>query len=514
MLSGISRPLTWLVELLRGTTTGEPTINEETILTSAAVWYAMTTIAGDVGKMPLEPRRITNNGKGSEAFWQSPSYRLLRDEANGYQTSDCFKEQVQLHALSWGNGRAYIKRNAAQEPVELITLRPDATITTMVKGEKWHVTQPFVDDPIYELEELKRTVSSGQLGKGMYAIPDRDVLHIIGFSYYGVEGKSLAHVAKESIGSDLSAQRYNRDQLNNGMASRAMLQAPPGTLQDEEEAQKMLKNFREDYARKNKANVAGILRDGITLADVSKMSNVDAQFIEQRKFSRQEVMLWFGLQHIPGDNSSVSYNSLEQKQLAYLSSCLDRWLVRWEMQCDMKLRTEKDKRSRATYFKFNRATWLQTDAISTSDVLVKLIHAKIITRNEARDKIEMNPVDGGDEFENPAIQVKESVAAPSQQNTAIDMMFEDLLTTELNQITQAVKKKSCNDFMNWLEKHYEKWQGTYERKSNKLGLDVTEVTDKVEERKNKILEACDVQPEALAASVLKVINEIKTENAK
>jgi HK97 family phage portal protein len=498
----LRNPIDAFLKWLGVSDSGEPQVNEESMLGLAAVWYAINTISGDVGKMPLEPRKIEKRLNSVDI--NNPWYRLLRDEANRYQTSDVFKEQIQSHVLSWGNGRAFIARG--NKP-ELLPLRPDVTDTVLVKGEKWHVTTPETDDPLMNFEELKERLTTDSLPRGTYAIPDRDVLHIQGFGYYGIEGRSVAWQFRETFGTDLSAQRYNKDALNNGMSARIMLEAPPGSIQDEEEAEAFLKAFRENYSRKNKGEVAGMLREGIKAVDVSRMSNVDAQFIEQRKFSRQDVMLIFGLQHIPGDSSATSYNSLEQKQLAYLASALSRWLTRWEMQCDMKLRTPIQKQKADVYFKFNRGTWLQMDAPATADVLTKYRQAKVMTQNECRDKLDLNPVDGGDSFENPNVSKTEGMVEPaSTQPTdlkniktaatwlAADVLFGGLLETEC----VAVKKATGNkNFVSWIETKYQTFEDTYKRRASSLGVDADDYVSGLSQRKQQLLEACECQPEQL-----------------
>lgn len=508
MIWNLRNPAEWLIRALGGTV-GTPVVNSESILGAPAVWYAVQKIAGDVGKMPLEPRLYRENGS-NEVFRASPTYRILRDEFNKYQTADVGKEQIQAHALNWGNGRAYIVREAGQ-PKELLPLRPDATETVMINGEKWHLTQPDADDPVYFYQELRESLERRELSNKLFAIPDRDVLHIMGFSTYGVVGKSIAEQFREVFGTELAAQKYNKDQLNNGMAARLMLEAPDGTFADEEEAQSFLKGFRENYERKQKGHVAGLLRDGIKAVDVSRMSNVDAQYIEQRKFTRQDVMLIFGLPHIPGDETATSYNSLENQQLHYLSSCFDRWLTRWEMQCDMKLRTEAEKRAGSVFFKFNRRTWLQTDTQATAAVLNSYVASKIMSRNEARDKLDMNPVEGGDVFENPNITTQNvtEIVNATASHIAASVLFDRFKQTECDRVSAAINNKN---FVDWIERNYNTWEQTYQRQAAQIGVDHEPFVQELMDRKQQLLEACECQPDELAARVQAVVKTWSSSN--
>jgi HK97 family phage portal protein len=381
-------------------------------------------------------------------------------------------------------------------PVELIPLRPDLTDTVIVEGKKYHVTMPDSDDPLYQV------LGEGNFSK-VIALPDEDVLHIQGFGYNGYKGKSLGAVARDSIGMDLQAQRYGRRQMAKGMSAKIMLEDGNNVLQDEDSVKQFLTAFRENYSNEKKGEVAGLLRHGMK-ASVLQMSNVDAQFIQQRTFNRQDVMLWFGMQHIPGDNSSVSYNSLEQKQLAYLASCLDRWLCKWEMQCDAKLRTEKEKAERSVYYRFDRETWIQTDIGTQADVLTKLIQAKIINRNEARSAIHRNPVEGGDVFENPAIQVAES-ESDDTQNNAIQTRINRMVAIEGKRVLSKAAKP--DKFLNWLDTFSEHWIETLESMADEIKIDSEVVVNQHEQRKKQLIDATDCQPNELVGKITAIVDK-------
>jgi hypothetical protein len=203
-------------------------------------------------------------------------------------------------------------------------------------------------------------------------------------------------------------------------------------------------------------------------AEVLSMSNADAQLIEQMKFSRQDVMLIFGLQHLPGDNSGNSYNSLEQKKLDQLESTNDRWMTRWELQCDMKLRTQAEKNAGRVYFKFNAGSRLRTDIQTTANVLATLVRSQIINPNEAREKIEMNPYEGGDVFINPAIATPEPV--DDQRADRARNKLSELMAVEAKRVIEIVGKKSLKDSEQAIQDFYAKWKVTLNNAD--LGIDV------------------------------------------
>jgi HK97 family phage portal protein len=458
----------------------EVRVNEQTILGSAAVWYCINTISGDVGKMPLEPRRVTSNGRGSEPDYNNAGWSLMRDESNGFQTSDVFKEMIQGQALAWGNGRAAIVRDG-NRPSELIPLLPDRTFTRMVEGQKLHITTPQIyDDPSYPLTIMDQFDRTLTVPDGSVVIADADVLHIQGFGWNGFEGMSIADVARDSLGIELRAQRYTNKGLNKGFAGQILLQDTANVLRDEDQAQQFLKNFRERHNMSKDSEAVGLLRQGME-AQVLNMSNRDAQFLEQRKFNRQDVMLWFGMQHIPGDDTATSYNSLEQKQRAYLASCLDRWLVRWEMQCDAKLRTPAEKASNSIYYKFNRSTWLATDAATTQTVLSGYIASEVISPNEARQIIDMNPRDGGDVYANPAI----NPTSNRDNDNGASALVGHFIGIESERLLAAA---STDNFLDWVETFYARWSVTF---ANALSehISADEILEHTVAHKQQVIEA-------------------------
>jgi HK97 family phage portal protein len=445
-------------------------VSNSSIASMPAVWYALQKISGDLGKMPLEPRITKPDGRGSDPYSKHNTWTLLRDQPNSYQTPDVFKELVQMHALSWGNGRAAIIRNGTR-PVELIPMMPDRSETWMVEGQKYHVSCPEVDDPLRFQGIVNETLETGRIPQDMIVLHDRDVLHIVGLGFDGVKGLNIAKVFQDALGTGLSGHRLMVNQMKKGFTGRVMLTDTGAAFKGKDpegDAEKFLKNFRERFTNEKDGEVAGMLRQGMT-AEVLSMSNADAQLIQQMSFSRQDVMLIFGLQHIPGDSSATSYNSLEQKKLDQLESTNDRWMTRWELQCDMKLRTPSEKSAGRIYYKFNAGSRLRTDIQTTANVLATLVRSQIINPNEAREKIEMNPYEGGDEFINPAISTAEPV--DDQRSDRARNKLQELIKVEAKRIIEIVGKKSLKDSDQAIQEFYAKWKVTLSKAETGIDVD-------------------------------------------
>jgi HK97 family phage portal protein len=307
-----------------------------------------------------------------------------------------FKATMTTQALLWGNGRAYIRRQAGR-PVELIPLRPDATAAFLVMGEKFHVTCPDKDDRLTLFESI-----NSQTNPERYVIlPDSDVFHVPGFGYDGLEGLSFAKTAKKTLSIGINADERMERQMRRGFVGRLLLNAPKGAFRSAEEAKEFLENFKTKHASDQDGEDVGLLREGMT-HEVVNMSNRDAEFIEARKFNRQEIALFMGLESILGDDSADSYNSLEQRNLGFLINTLMPWLIRWEEEANQKLLTDQ-QRAAGYMHKFNVGSLLRADTKTTLDTLAVGIQNRIWSPNEAREKLDENPYEGGDEYLNPNI---------------------------------------------------------------------------------------------------------------
>jgi hypothetical protein len=235
-----------------------------------------------------------------------------------------------------------------------------------------------------------------------------------------------------------------------------LLEAPAGVFRQEKDAKEFIDNFNSVHSGSRNPDKAGLLREGIK-ANVVSMSGADAQVIENRRYARQDAALWFLIESILGDDSSVSYNTLEQKNLAYLANCLGTWMVLWEQECNRKLLTERDQLTH--YFKFHDRALLRTSHKESMESLARGISATIYSPNEARALLDMNPYEGGDVYQNPAITVHDTDdpedATSDAAENAIRHRIAHLIGIESKRVATATTSKNYCD---WLDKFYVGWQ--------------------------------------------------------
>lgn len=476
-------------------------------LSYAPVWNCVSRITGAFSIMPLNIHRVS--GKNKTIQTRHSSYDLFRWRPNAYQTPAVFKQQMMCHALLWGNARAYIVRDGSR-PVELIPILPDSTCTIMIRGEKWHgtIAEEHARIRLFRGETMK--------AEDYIWLPDADVWHVPGLGFDGLEGKSLISLAKQSWGIGLGSEKHIASQQKKGYAGGLMLEAPAGSFRSQKDAEEFLEHFKKNHAGEDKSGTIGMLREGIK-ANMMAMNNTDAQFIEQRKFQREDTALYFVMQSILGDSTGNSYASLEQKNLAYRMECLAPWSTKIEEESDMKLLSQSE-RQRGFYHKFNDGALLRTEKKATMEFVSAGIAARVLSPNEGRELFDLNPYDGGDKYENPNTIAKIDAAAKpadnpkpdtAQQNAAIKSRIDHMIEVECKKVSDSATKATAQglNFLQWVDNFYDRnWQPKLESVFIELGLEDSRASAWCHESKRRLLSCCDYSTvETLPENVAKCV---------
>lgn len=487
-------------------------------LSYPAIWFGVSKIAGHVGQMPLYlyKKRKDNGADKQEANSHAVAGVLRRP--NPLQISMTFRQTLMVHALMDGNGRAAIVRDAMGNPVELLLLDPDLTATVMVDGDKVHVTRP----PEWDRLRQFFPVYKGQNERdGLILIEDADVVHVLGLSVDGLSGIPLKKVCKRSIKTGIDAEKRVAKQMQSGFTGRIFLQAPPGVFRKQEDAEEFLEHVKKRHSAHGDGEDIGMLREGIT-ANVVDMSNKEAEMAAVRLFQRQDAALLLGLEGILGDDTSVSYNSAEQKNIAYLSM-LNRYLVPIEQEFEVKLLTKNEYRSGRYYMRFVTGHLLKSDAKTTMETLSLAVQSELMTSNEARAKLELNPIEGGDKLRNPAINpaepaapAAEPVSDPVEESAAalaVRARLSHLIGVEAGKVSTAATQAHAKgrNFLSWVDNFYsKKWEPQFANMLEEVGLDRELSTIHCAESMRRLLEVCDYStPETLAENVSKCVSSWK-----
>lgn len=351
-------------------------VNENTALTFGAVYSCVTLLAQTLAMLPLILYR--REGEGKKRATDHYLYDRLHTKPSSTMNRFTWVETLQGGVLLNGNGMAPIIRDRLGRIQELPVVMPgDVTVYRDHKGVFYKITG---DSPY----------------TGLY---DRaDMFHPMNFSRDGLRGLSPITLFREAIGLGLACEEFGGLFFGNG-TNPGLVVSHPNTLSDT--AWKHLKeSIREKSEGLWKSHLMMLLEEGMRVEKYGTMPLDDAQFLATRSFQKSEICGIYKVPpHMIGDvEKSTSWGTgIEQQQIGFVTYSLLQWLVRWEMELNDKLLTDRE-REQGFFFEFLVDGLLRGDAKARAEALNIQRRAGIINGNEWRAKENMNPVEGGETY--------------------------------------------------------------------------------------------------------------------
>jgi HK97 family phage portal protein len=373
--AGLATPEVWLTEMFGGAPAASGvSVTPRSAMKCAPVRCAVQAIAETIGQLPVHVYQRSEDGS-KERDSDHPAYALLHDAANDWTPAAKFREEITRDALLYPQGGfAYIGR-VEGKPVELIRLDPETTPVTVGTSNS---------EPVYQVHEK---------GKPARIIPREDILHIPSPS---LSGCGLLHDGREAIGLAIVMERHAATLFGNGGK-------PDGILTTDsklgaEAAARIGAAWRSTFG-KGKSGGTAVLEQGLAFQPIT-FNSVDAQFLELRRFSIEEIARLFRVPPIfLQEFGRATWGNAEEMGRQFLTYCLLPWIKRWEGEIRLKLIAPDDRK---TYFaEFLTDDLLRGDFDTRMDGYGKAIAARILNPNEARAAENRPPYAGGEKFENP-----------------------------------------------------------------------------------------------------------------
>ena len=242
---------------------------------------------------------------------------------------------------------------------------------------------------------IRKDPNTGQLWydftvDGMtYTFAPSDLVIVFFDTYDGLYGKGVLALAKATIATDAGAQKYGRKFYQNGARVSGIVEA--GTdLNDE--GRKKIKDSFQQYASESMFKVA-VIDHGMKYTPMG-LNQRDAQFIESRNFSVEEVSRFTGIPQYMLQSGKQAYSSNEQQQLDFVVSTLQPYVTQWEEEFQYKLLTGQQLKA-GYYLRMNVAARLRGDNESRSRFYEKMIFSSVYCPDDCRALEEKNPLPNG-----------------------------------------------------------------------------------------------------------------------
>jgi len=435
-------------------------VTEDSALHSVAVWACVRILSETLASLPLILyRRLP---KGKERAVDHPLYNLLHIQPNPEMTSFTFRETLMAHLVTWGNAYALIDWQDYTTPLAIWPMRPD-----MVQVKR-------VDNKIVYRYTL--------LGQGQTVeLPSYQVLHIPGLGFDGLIGYSPIHMAREAIGLAMATEEFGARFFGNNAQPGLALKHPAKLTN--EAAERLKKSWEEAHQGLSNAHKIAILEEGMDITKIG-IPPEDAQFLETRKFQRNEIASFFHIPpHMIGDLERATFSNIEQQSLEFVIYTMRPWLVRWEQAINTKLILPNQQ----DYFaEFLVDGLLRGDTVSRYQSYATGRQWGWLSANDIRELENLNPIPGGEDYFMPlnmypmgsspveptANQGKSGIKAAKQGAAArhnvaqrMSKLFEDagrkIVQKEkagiLKGIDEHLKQKAVVDFQKWLDTFYEEF---------------------------------------------------------
>lgn len=347
-------------------------INMASVLTNSIVFRCMTLISSDVAKMRVKLVKLDENGIWVESDNKDIS-PVLRSP-NHHQNRIRFFESWMLSKLSHGNAYILKVRGSGQKVVALYVLDP-AKVTPLVS----------TDGAVFY--QLARDDLSGQRLDNL-AVPASEIIHDrCNTLYHPLVGLSPIHACGLAATQGLRIQENSANFFGNGAVPAGVLSSTSAI--SKETAERLKAHWEANYTGQNAGRIA-VLGDGLQYTAMS-MNSVDAQLIEQLKWSAETICACFGVPpYMVGVGAAPSYNNIEALGQQYYSQCVQIHIEGIELCLDDGLEL---KDGLGTEFDLDDLLRMDTSTLVKAEG--DAVKAGIKTPNEARKRLNLGPVTGG-----------------------------------------------------------------------------------------------------------------------
>lgn len=368
---------------------------QEKAMLLSTVYRCVDVISDSIAQLPLEPYIIDDTGY-KEKFTKHPSYWLLNKEPNKKMSRYTFIKTMIVSMLLKGNAYAYIERDAQGNAIALHYI--DSGLVTIAKSDS------VDDDNIYYfVTGIKGVVESCNM------------IHLLNFSYDGINGLSTLHHAKLTLGLATDAESHAAGFFKGGanLAGILKVDSPLTTKQKTELKTSWQTAFSPATGT---PNGVAVLEGNMNFEPIT-VNPSDAQLLETREFNVIDICRFFGVSPVKAfDLSKSSYSTVEATELAFLTDTLAPLLEKIELEFERKLYKPSEKQK--IDVRFDTSVLLRADKASLAEYYNKLFQIGVISPNEIRKSLDLPPIPNGD---NTFVQVNVQTLKLASSQTKEDV---------------------------------------------------------------------------------------------
>lgn len=278
----------------------------------SAVNRCVECISDSMAKLPI----FVMDGKTREHL-NHPLLQILERRPNEAMTPSVYKKLMEANRLLHGNAYAAIlRRRTTAAPVELLPLPPECVTPWLDEnGRLWYL---YTDPRTGEFRRLAQW----------------DVLHYKAYSRDGINGVSVLSRAAEVVAAARAAQQYEGKFYAQGGQPAGILSVDSSLSKEAKD--KAREEWRNIHAGVDNAFRIAVLDLGMKYVPIS-VSNRDAQFVESKAISVEDIARFFGVPLNKLMAGKQAYNSNEQNATDYVQNTLHPIVSQCEEEDTYKL---------------------------------------------------------------------------------------------------------------------------------------------------------------------------------
>ena len=341
--------------------TGEK-VSEISALGVSAVLSAISLLADSVSLLPIKTLRYEN---GKTIFTDKPK---VLDRPNANQTIFEVIHQLMTSMCMHGNAFLLVDRDRQGRPIALTPVHNDKVKVEMNAGLK-----------VFKLQDKK--------GEYTRLITQENMIHFIWYSYPGqVKGVSPLKTQANTYGLALAMDRHIAQFYGQGGTPSSILETDRDLTS--EQARYLQENWVGTHNRNRKP---AVLTGGLKWK--SKSAGAGPELIQAREQIVNDVARIFRVPAhlIMSKDGSNVYSNIESNGLAFIRHTLLPYIRRIEDGLGQLLPGKQ-------MVKLDTDEYARGDSLSRVRGFQVAISSGIMTPNEARARMDLEPYVGGDEF--------------------------------------------------------------------------------------------------------------------
>lgn len=297
------------------------------------------------------------------------------------------------------------------------------------------------------------------MGLGQDFEPD-DIVHFKGYNPDDpIAGLSPLETLRRILAEEHEAGVYREKFWQNSARQSGIIERPINAPEWSDTAlERFREQFQELYSGAQNSGTTAVLEDGMRWR-AGTFSAKESEYLLGRKFTREECARAY---HIPlpmvGILDNATFSNIEEQHKQLYMDSLAPWLEMIEQDIELQLLPDLESDPDSIYLEFNIMDKLKGDFEEQVKSLQSAVGAPWMTPNEARQRLNLPNVEGGDELVVPLNVTQGGQASPQDATNDANKSQKQRETKSFGVNDESLRKGFEARYRGLLVKYYNRVQ--------------------------------------------------------